>query len=82
MQQPGRPWISLVIGAILGAILLSLLFNWALILLSSVAGAHLVVHSLGLSAGAASLLSVALVVIGVLIQTRLLSLHTRRDVET
>jgi hypothetical protein len=80
MQQTGRPWVSIIVGAILGAILMVLVFNWALIFFSSVAGAHLVVHSLApLSHQTSLVLSISLVVVGILIQGRLLSLHTRRE---
>ncbi|HYB41711.1 MAG TPA: hypothetical protein VEL75_08075 [Candidatus Methylomirabilis sp.] len=66
--------IYLVAGAI-GAVLFLLLFNTALIVLSSLAGASLVAMSaeqlLGISATAAAALGVVLVVLGIVIQASL-----------
>ncbi|HEX4084439.1 MAG TPA: DUF4203 domain-containing protein [Chthoniobacteraceae bacterium] len=45
---PGE-WLCFLVGGILGAILLLVFFNWALILLSSMEGAHMVLRGLPLS---------------------------------
>jgi len=60
------------IGGILGALLLLALFDWVLILLSSVEGAHLIGNGIVLPQSGAVLLFVALVVIGVVVQGSML----------
>jgi hypothetical protein len=45
MTYPGS-WLCFLIGGILGAILMMVFFNWALIILSSLQGAHLIVRAL------------------------------------
>jgi hypothetical protein len=66
-------WIPYIIGGVLGAILVLVVFDWALILLSSVSGALLVADSLKLERGVAGLVLVALAVAGIVIQARLLA---------
>ncbi|MEY2490109.1 MAG: hypothetical protein QOC70_2051 [Verrucomicrobiota bacterium] len=64
--------ITFVIGGILGALLLLALFDWVLILLSSVEGAHLIGNGIVLPQSGAVILFVALVVIGVIVQGSML----------
>ena len=47
VRYPGA-WLCFLIGGILGAILMIACFNWALIVLSSLQGAHLIVRSLSI----------------------------------
>ncbi len=61
-------WIAFIVGGILGAILVSILFDWALILLSSFVGALLVVQSTGLGPHAAPIAFFLLAAAGVLVQ--------------
>jgi hypothetical protein len=61
-------WPAFALGGIVGAILVWLVFDWALILLSSLAGATLVVGSFALERGAEALLFVALFIAGIAIQ--------------
>jgi hypothetical protein len=70
MQVPGKPWLSLLIGGIIGAILLGVIFNWALIAFSSVAGAHLIVHPFGMRPEAAGALFIVLALFGIYMQAR------------
>lgn len=71
---PGNlaPWIPMVIGSIVGALLLGLIFNWALIALSSLVGATLATAGLApsLAPPAPAILWVALVCVGLALQTR------------
>ena len=60
--------IAFVIGGIVGAILVSTLFEWALILLSSFVGAFLVAQSTGLGPGAARLAFFVLAAGGIVVQ--------------
>ena len=60
--------ITFVIGGIIGALLLLALFDWALIVLSAVVGAHLIQSAIVLPASGSTILFVALAVVGVLVQ--------------
>ncbi|MEY2563902.1 MAG: hypothetical protein QOH88_2095 [Verrucomicrobiota bacterium] len=64
--------IIFVIGGIVGALLLLALFDWVLILLSSVEGAHLIRNGIVLPQTGAVVLFVALVLIGVVVQGSIL----------
>lgn len=61
-------WIAFVVGGILGAVLVGVLFDWALILLSSFVGALLVVQSTGLGPNAAPIAFFVLAAAGVFVQ--------------
>lgn len=61
-----------ICGGILGAIVLYLLFDWALIALSSVAGATLIVHSINPAGWLAVLLYVVLILAGIVFQSLVL----------
>lgn len=63
-------WIIYLIGGIIGVLLVIFLFDWALITLSSLAGASLINQAL--SPGGGSFLFLALVIIGVVIQGAIL----------
>jgi hypothetical protein len=65
------PLVLFVIGGILGAILLSMLFDWALVFLSSISGAILITAALPLEPWMRTFVFVILVVVGILVQTRL-----------
>ncbi len=65
-------WILFLIGGVLGALLIIILFDWALIILSSLAGAGLVTESLHVEPGGEILLFIGLFVAGVLLQSRLM----------
>jgi hypothetical protein len=68
MGFAGVPLIGLI-GGIIGAVLLYALFDWALIGLSSLAGATLVVQSLNWNSRAELVLYVILVAAGILLQS-------------
>ncbi len=69
--EPGSlDWLVYVIGGVLGAVFVAALFDWALIALSSLAGAALIVQSLDLARPAALLLLLGGIAAGVLIQGR------------
>jgi hypothetical protein len=61
-------WIIYVVGGIIGVILVSLLFDWALITLSSLAGASLVVQGFFPQNTTGGLIFFILFIIGVVIQ--------------
>ncbi len=61
-------WIIFVVGGILGVILVALLFSWALITISSLSGASMVIGAFGMTAATGGLVFIGLVIAGVLIQ--------------
>ena len=61
-------WVGVIAGGILGAILLSTLFDWGLIALSSLVGATMVVESLNLSPEASLTLTIVLFLVGLAFQ--------------
>ncbi len=61
-------WIIFAVGGVIGVILVALLFTWALITISSLAGASMVVAAFGMTAATAGLVFIGLVIAGVLIQ--------------
>ena len=68
LQELG--WIAAVVGALLGAFLMLLLFKWALIVFSSIAGAHLITQALPLSPQLGGAAFLVLLIIGLIIQAR------------
>jgi hypothetical protein len=60
--------VPYIIGGIIGALLLYVLFDWGLIVLSSLSGASLIVHNITLQRHALQLLFAVLVVAGILVQ--------------
>jgi hypothetical protein len=72
---PGQGgWLPFLIGGILGAILMSVVFDWALMILSSLLGAVLVAayvrQAVGLAQPLGTLLIVGLFIIGFVLQSR------------
>lgn len=61
--------IIFIVGGIIGAVLLLALFDWALIVLSSVVGAYLIESAITLPATGIAILFILLVIIGVVVQT-------------
>ena len=64
-------WVAFVIGGVLGAVLLLLVFDWALIVMSALVGADYVVQPTGADP-ARSVIFVALVVAGIAVQAGLM----------
>jgi len=65
-------WIVYIIGGLIGLLLVSFLFDWALITLSSLAGASLIIQSFGPQGAMGGLLFFVLFILGVLIQGSIL----------
>jgi hypothetical protein len=67
--QPAQlPWLPAIIGGVLGAAAAATLFDWALIVISSIVGAVLVAEYLRVSHGAQGALIAILAVVGVFVQ--------------
>ena len=62
------PGITFIVGGIIGAILLLALFDWALIVMSSVVGAYLIGQTIVLPPTGTTVLFVILVAIGIAVQ--------------
>jgi Domain of unknown function (DUF4203) len=67
-QYASHYWLIFIIGGLIGTILLLMLFDWALIFVSSLIGAHLVTNAISLPPTGGVLLFSALVVFGILVQ--------------
>ena len=65
-------WLPYLIGGIIGAISLFLIFDWALILLSSLIGAGLIVQMTEFSPWLENLIFIALIIFGAIFQMLLL----------
>ncbi len=63
-------WAPIVFFGIVGAVIAALVFEWALIVLSSLVGSYLLVTSSGISASAKGPLFLILSFIGVLVQSK------------
>jgi Domain of unknown function (DUF4203) len=64
--------ITFLIGGILGALLLLMLFDWALIFLSAIVGAHLIQRTIVLPPAGQAILFIVLAALGVLVQAAML----------
>lgn len=68
LNQGAFSWIVYIIGGIIGVLLVIFLFDWAIITLSSLAGASLITQALLLPSGIGGVIFIALVIVGVVIQ--------------
>jgi hypothetical protein len=68
LDQGPMGWIAFLVGGILGAILIGVLFDWALIVLSSLAGASMIVRAFEPDVLPGSLLFLFLLLLGVAVQ--------------
>ncbi len=73
----GFQWLAFIVGGILGALLLATLFEWGLILLSSLVGANLLVSGadglIGLPQNLVPIIFLVVFGLGVIIQARMLN---------
>ncbi len=73
----GLTWLPFVIGGLIGAVLLFVFFDWALIILSSITGANLIVAALTLTSPLNIIVFIVLVIVGIAIQAGLMSREHR-----
>lgn len=78
MQFQGFPWLVFIIGGAIAALLATVVFNWALVLLSSLVGATLIVQSLDYPQQTSNILFVFLIILGIVTQTVLQGREQRR----
>jgi len=79
LQHGWLPWLAFVIGGIVGVILVGVFLDWALIALSTLAGAALVTQALNLSGGLGLVVFIVLILIGVIFQARELRGNRRKS---
>lgn len=78
-QEAGwGPWLAIIVGGIIGVTLVGMFLDWALILLSSLAGASLLIEALNLRDGTALSGFIILIVMGVVYQAGELRKDRRR----
>jgi len=70
MVAPDYEWAAFLVGGVVGAILMLSVFNWALIIFSSIGGAHLILRAIPADPAIASVILVALAVVGCLFQAK------------
>ncbi len=68
LDRGALTWIAFVLGGVLGVILVGVLFDWAVITLSSLAGASMIVGALNLERITGGVILLILFVIGVAVQ--------------
>lgn len=71
-------WGAFIVGGALGAVVLFLLFDWGLIVISSLAGASLIVQSVRINPAIEAGVFLVLLLCGIVLQARLLRSGTRR----
>ena len=68
VHQSQTHWLTFLIGGVIGALLLLMLFDWALIVISSLLGAYLISGVVSLPAAGSVLLFAGLMLCGILVQ--------------
>jgi hypothetical protein len=66
-------WLPFVIGGIIGAVLVLILFDWALIILSSLTGATLIAQAIHFGPLITALAFIVLIILGVVIQASMMT---------
>ena len=72
-------WVPFIIGGVVGAILMAVLFEWALIALSSLSGATLVAEAFPLNRPLTILIFVGALLLGIGVQAGMLAAERRRE---
>ena len=62
-------WLPYLIGGLIGVMLMFFIFDWALIFISSLAGASMIIQALSLNPGMEFGVYLALVIFGLVLQT-------------
>jgi hypothetical protein len=71
VQHQGSFALAFLIGGIIGALILLLLFDWALVVLSSLVGAYMISSAITLPPTGATIIFIVLTIIGIVVQTGL-----------
>jgi len=70
-------WIIFIAGGVIGAALIATLFDWALIIISSLAGSSMVIDAFHFGRSTAALVFIVLLLIGFAVQASVLSAEKR-----
>jgi hypothetical protein len=73
--QPDWAWIAFILGGILGAVLTMVLFDWALIVLSAMTGAIVIVENAPLQPSIAPMALLGLFILGIAVQAAQIRRH-------
>jgi len=79
LEHGWLPWGAFILGGIVGVILVGAFLDWALIILSSLAGGSLVIEALNLRDVLGGLVFITLIVIGISFQARELREDRRKS---
>ena len=74
-SSPQTMWMVFIAGGVIGAILLLLVFDWALIVISSLLGASVIVQHVPAEPTASGTLFIVLIVVGIVIQAAMMRRH-------
>jgi hypothetical protein len=74
-------WLPFLVGGLIGALLVAVLLDWALILISSLEGALLITQSIQISISSIDLVFVVLFLIGMVVQIVTLTRKPRKPVQ-
>lgn len=77
LQIGSLAWVPFVLGGIIGAALVIVLFDWALIILSSLTGASLVVQNIQFTGYTATWVFFVLLIVGIVVQAAQLATERR-----
>jgi hypothetical protein len=72
-------WVVFIIGGIIGVVLIAVLFDWALIILSSLTGSGLIVETIELGSRIEVLVFVVLLILGIAVQGGLMRRRRSRS---
>ncbi|QTA79780.1 DUF4203 [Desulfonema limicola] len=71
-------WLGSIAGGIAGALLMIFVFDWALILLSSISGASIIVQSINLDPALDLPVYIGLIIIGTAVQAKIMSIEPEK----
>ncbi len=80
-QFQGFPWVVFIVGGAIAALFATAMFQWALIFLSSLVGATLIVQSVNYPLQTSAILFLFLLLLGIVAQALLLEPEPRRPFE-
>lgn len=76
-SSPQATWLAFIAGGVVGAMLLLLVFDWALIVISSLLGASFVVEQIPHRTSMSGILLIALVIGGIAVQAQMMRRGSR-----
>jgi hypothetical protein len=78
-ELPVLSWVLAMVGAVIGVVVILVVFDWGLIILSSLAGSGAILHALNLARPIAAVAFLILIVVGVAVQASMLAQARKRD---